>query len=67
MLLLLKSHLKNEINVQKSYGALPTVPCFVGQVTPGCFECIELFGATNISEICGRIDHPRGAYLAPLR
>ncbi len=33
MLLLLKSHLKNEINVQKSYGALPTVPCFVGQVT----------------------------------
>ncbi len=33
MLLLLKSHLKNEINVQKSYGALPTVPCFIGQVT----------------------------------
>jgi len=33
VLLLLKSHLKNEINVQKSYGALPTVPCFIGQVT----------------------------------
>lgn len=33
VLLLLKSHLKNEINVEKSYGALPTVPCFIGQVT----------------------------------
>jgi hypothetical protein len=33
VLLLLKSHLKNEIKVERSYGALPTVPCFIGQVT----------------------------------
>ena len=33
VLLLLKSHLKNEIDVEKFYGALPTVPCFIGQVT----------------------------------
>jgi signal transduction histidine kinase len=33
VLLLLKSHLKGEIMVEKSYGPLPTVPCFVGQVT----------------------------------
>ncbi len=33
VLLLLKSHLKGDIQIEKSYGALPTVPCFVGQVT----------------------------------
>jgi signal transduction histidine kinase len=33
VLLLLKSHLKGDIKVERSYGALPTVPCFVGQVT----------------------------------
>lgn len=33
VLLLLKSHLKGDIQVEKSYGPLPTVPCFVGQVT----------------------------------
>jgi signal transduction histidine kinase len=33
VLLLLKSHLKGEIQVEKSYGPLPTVACFVGQVT----------------------------------
>jgi signal transduction histidine kinase len=33
VLLLLKSHLKGEIQIEKSYGALPTVPCFVGQMT----------------------------------
>ncbi len=33
VLLLLKSHLKGEIMVEKSYGAFPTVPCFVGQIT----------------------------------
>ncbi len=33
VMLLLKSHLKGDIQVEKSYGPLPTVPCFVGQVT----------------------------------
>ncbi len=33
VLLLLKSHLKGDIQVDKSYGPLPTVPCFVGQMT----------------------------------
>jgi signal transduction histidine kinase len=33
VLLLLKSHLKGEILVEKCYGALPTIPSFIGQIT----------------------------------